>query len=232
MSKTDFRTLFAENRKAKDFAKNYFREHGEMPSEQEVDAAKVLTLEEKAELEFEKEVSAAVSLSNHEISEVAADWDYIWNEETWNASYENGVLKDYYVWADSLSPYKEDLWNTVELRPANWNDIEKDEHGQPIEYEDGYHYLNCVRCWLGAVNAPGAAYPWCGVKISAFNGYIEFAYEDKTAFPWGEKTRAFKRTFAIASIPTELGMEYKLDAEGHTTFVPENLDVTLIKVVK
>ena len=41
-------------------------------------------------------------------------WEYVYNAESWNASYTNGGLKVYYEWADAASPYKEDLWNTVE----------------------------------------------------------------------------------------------------------------------
>ena len=93
------------------------------------------------------------------MTETDATWEYIYNEQTWNESYNNGLLKTYYNHYDAASPYKEDLWNTVENRPANWNDIEKDGQGNPIEYEDGYHYTNCVRCWQGAINAPGAQYP-------------------------------------------------------------------------
>lgn len=220
-----YRKKFAELAKADKFVREYYKENGEMPSTGELNEGKALTTEEVKELEFNVQVSSLIdSVSNEEVGV----WDYIWNEETWNESYENGALKDYYVWADGISPYKEDLWNTVEQRPANWSDIEKDGEGKPIEYEDGYHYTNCVRCWLGAVNAPGAAYPWCGVKFTPFEGKIKFEYGDAIAYPWGEH-KVFTRTFAIASIPTELGMEYKLDGNGETTFDPAGLTVTLIK---
>jgi len=227
MSKTlEFQKFFAERAKAKDFTRKYVKEHGSFPSVELINEAKALTPEEEAKIELDAEIGAVISRSG---SEEPASWDYIWNEETWNASYENGVLKDYYIWADGASPYKEDLWNTVENRPANWNDIEKDEQGNPIEYEDGYHYANCVRCWLGAINAPGAAYPWCAARISSFEGIIRWDYNDsQTAFPWGTTSRKFNRTFAIASVPRELGEEYKLDSEGHTTFEPEKLTVTLV----
>jgi hypothetical protein len=225
-----YRKKFAENAKADKFVRSYYKSHGSMPTSNEVNVARVLTAEEVAAVEFSVQVSALVEEGSVEPTPVeeVAEWEYIWNEETWNASYANGTLKDYYVWADGLSPYKEDLWNTVENRPANWNDIEKDENGNPIEYEDGYHYANCVRCWQGAVNAPGAAYPWCGVKITPFNGAIKLEYGDAVAYPWGEY-REFTRTFAIASIPTTFGEEYKLDGEGKTTFDPSGLVATLIK---
>lgn len=226
----DFRKLFAEHEKAKRFIKRYYKEHGEMPAAAVVNEERVLTAEELAALEFEAEIAKKIVNADimQDSTEEVGVYDYVWNEATWNASYESGALKDYYVWADSLSPYKEDLWNTVANRPANWNDIEKDGSGNPIEYEDGYHYTNCVRCWQGAVNAPGAAYPWCCVKFTPFNGTIKFEYEGKVAYPWGDYKK-FARTFAIASIPGELGVEYKLDGNGETTFDPSKFTVKLVK---
>lgn len=226
-----FRKLVAEKNKARRFVMDYYKENGSMPGIEEVNDNRGLSEDELAAIDFSAEVSKKVAHADamQKTTEEVGEWDYIWNEDTWNASYANGALKDYYVWSDGLSPYKEDLWNTVEQRPANWNDIEKDGSGNPIEYEDGYHYANCERCWLGAVNAPGAAYPWCGVKFTAFNGTIRFNYDGGEAvYPWGEY-KEFKRTFAIASIPTELGMEYKLDGAGQTTFDPSKLAVTLVK---
>lgn len=221
-----FRTLFAESRKANEFVSKYQKEHGTLPTSEQINSAKALTADEVKAIEDDIAINEVISRND---VEETASWDYIWNETTWNASYENGVLKDYYVWADSISPYKEDLWNTVELRPANWNDIEKDAQGKPIEYEDGYHYINCVRCWLGAVNAPGAAYPWCAVRIAPFEGTIRWEYNAvESAYPWGVGTRQFTRTFAIASVPNELGEEYKLDEHGQTTFEHEKLVVTLL----
>lgn len=213
---------------AKKFIYDYAKKHnGEMPEADAVAEAKVLLPGDEDKIDFQVEADALVKLSDAE--KVNAEWDYIYNEASWNASYENGALKDYYAWADGLSPYKEDLWNTVENRAANWNDIEKDDKGVPIEYEDGYHYLNCVRCWKGAFYAPGAQYPWCGVKFSPFYGAIKFEYEDKEAYPWGKTFRQFKRNFGIASIPGELGAEYKCDFEGNTSFDSSKLNVTLFK---
>lgn len=230
MSKTllSRRQESAERQKANKFIRKYYKEHGTFPSVEAVQEAKVLTEEEAEDLSFNIELSNLVKKSE---KESVAAWDYIWNEETWNDSYANGTLKDYYVWADEKGayPYKEDLWNTVANRAANWNDIEKDGEGKPIEYEDGYHYANCVRCWQGAINAPGAAYPWCGVKIEPFEGTIKFEYDGGEAvYPWGDYKK-FNRTFAIASIPTELGEDYKLDGEGKTSFDPSKLVVTAVK---
>lgn len=172
-----------------------------------------------------------------EPEETEATWEYIWNEETWNAAYAGETMQAYYTWADEVGsyPYKEDLWNEAEQRAANWNDIPKDESGQPIETDHGYEYIDslgnpCVRCWLGAVNAPGAKYPWCVVTVpNPFEGTIKFVYDGgDPVYPWGEENRSFTRGFGIASIPTELGEEYLLDGDGNTTFDPTKLVVTLV----
>lgn len=225
-----FRTIFAENQKAKQFVREYIKEHGDAPSAAQINEAKALTTEEMETITTNNSLSEVVAAS---AGESVGVWEYIWNESTWNESYENGGLKDYYVWADQVNaPYKEDLWNTLENRPARLSDARKDpETGEYVLDENGnYIYDNCVRCWLGALNAPGAAYPWCCVNIHPFAGNIRFNYNGgEDVFPWGTDTRVFKRTFAIASIPTELGEEYKLDGEGHTTFEPEKLNVTIVR---
>ena len=229
-SKTlSYRKFFAELAKAKKFANEYYQEHGEMPSAEQVNEAKVLTEAEVNEIELSVEIGGSVA---KDMKESPAAWDYVWNEETWNDSYENGGLKAYYEWADggATAPYKEDLWNEVENRPANSKDWRKDEHGQPVIDENGYYiYDNCVRCWLGALNAPGAQYPWAVVKPPIpFKGTIRFIYDGgEEVYPWGESVRTFGRGFGCASIPVELGEEYILH-DGVTSFDPEKLEVTLI----
>ena len=163
---------------------------------------------------------------------VVVDWEYIWNEETWNASYENGGLKKYYEWCDggATKPYKEDLWNTVENRPANWNDTRKDEHGEPVVDENGYYiYDNCVRCWLGALNAPEAKYPWIvALPPVPFEGIIKTVYKGgEPVYPWGNAIRTYNGGFACASIPKKYGEEYEL-IDGVSSFEPDKLEVTLI----
>lgn len=227
MNEKALRKVLAEREKAQNFIRGYYKDNGQMPAVDDVKVQKELTQEEEAKVDLDAQIGTLIDQAS---KEKVASWDYIYDENSWNESYENGALKDYYVWADEKGsyPYKEDLWNTVENRAANWNDIEKDENGTPIEYEDGYHYANCVRCWNGAINAPGAQYPWCGLKFEPFNGCIRFVYDGGEAvYPWGNY-KEFKRTFGIASIPEELGSEYKLDGEGHTTFDPSKLIVTLI----
>ena len=200
-----------------------------MPSVAEVNEAKALTKEELNDINFSVTVDEFLE-ENKNIS--FPEWDYVWNEASWNASFENGVLKTYYEVYDKLNaPYKEDLWNTVENRAANLSDARKDpETGEYVLDENGnYIYENCVRCWLGALNAPGAQYPWCCVKLPVpFEGTIKFKYDGgEDVFPWGEESRKFGRGFGIASIPAELGEEFLLH-DGVTSFDPEKLVVTAI----
>ena len=226
-------TELAENIKAKKFINEYAKDNdGKMPSIEDVEEAQKLTPEEEAKIDFMVEAAELTDMA--EAKQETPEWDYIVNETSWNASYANGALKDYYVWADGLSPYKEDLWNEADQRAANWNDIVKDEKGQPIEYPDGYHYVDkngnpCVRCWKGAFNAPGAQYPWAAVKFQPFYGTIREEYEGVEKAPFGTAFKQFKRTFAIESIVTMFGNEYKSDFNGNTSFDSSKLHITLFK---
>ena len=51
------------------------------------------------------------------VVEEEAEYEYIHDEETWNASFENGALKDYYA-----NNPDEDRWNVTENRACNFND--------------------------------------------------------------------------------------------------------------
>lgn len=169
-------------------------------------------------------------------SEIEADWIDLDSQATWEAQYAdpNSTLNKYYKWSDDVNkPYKEDLWNTVENRAANITDARKVD-GEYVYDENGNCiYDNCERCWLGAINAPGASYPWAVVELPIpFEGTIRFNYKDGApVYPWGEADRTFTRGFAIASIPDELNMpELKINAEG-VAEVPLNfgdLVVTLL----
>jgi len=163
-----------------------------------------------------------------------AVWEYIYNEASWNASYQNGGLKLYYAWADWASPYREDLWNTVENRAANWSDIVKNENEEPIYNVeiDGYEYTNCVRNWSGAIGAPEAKYPWAVVKMpKPFAGTVKFVYNGgDPVYPYWEDARAFGGWFWAVSIPAMFWDEFKLDAEWHTTFDPSKLVISLVPI--
>ena len=122
------------------------------------------------------------------------DYEYIYDEESWNKSYENGILKKYYEWADTKGafPYKEDYYNTETNQAAGWNDyIKNPETGEPQMFEDGYRFPEtCVRCWLGAINAPidhsqyptlKSYYPWVAVNVpKGYGGSVEVTYNEET----------------------------------------------------
>lgn len=235
MAKTKLQRLtdLAKMAKAKKFILNYQKDNqGELPSTAEVAAAEELTQEEEAKIANQVKVDNLVDISNGK-AEVYNDWEYIVNKSSWDSSFADGCLKKYYDWCDggATKPYKEDLWNTVAERPANGSDWHK-EDGKYVYDENGYYiYDNCVRCWNGAFYAPGAAYPWCAINTPVFEGTIKFNYNGgEDVYPWGMNKRSFGRGFAIASIPGELGDEFKSDYDGNTTFDPSKLVVTLIEM--
>lgn len=174
-----------------------------------------------------------------------AEWSNLANEASWNAAYadENGTLRKYYNYYDEANfPYQEDLWNTVENRPANGLDIETEdgrpvwEGGVPVVDENGHSiYVNCERCWKGAINAPEASYPWAVVEVPAdFEGTIALQYKGgEPVYPWGEEDKVFSKGFAIASIPTELNMpELKVNEAGEAEVALEEGDVVITLVPK
>lgn len=146
-------------------------------------------------------------------------FDYIYDEATWNNSYQNGGLKLYYEWSDAVNaPYKEDLIYTDpvtgETRAARLADARKDpETGEYLLDEKGnYIYDNCSRNWAGAVSAPGAKFPWIVPYFNYdVNSTIKFQYEGKEdVYPWGSRLFGFgvkddgsDRLFGVASVAEE-----------------------------
>ena len=172
-------------------------------------------------------------------SEIPATWTNTNGRTAWEAQFAdpNSTLNKYYIWSDDANkPYKEDLWNTVANRPANITDARKNEQGEYELDENGnYIYDNCERCWLGAINAPGASYPWAVVELPIpFEGTIRFNYKDEEpVYPWGEANRTFSRGFAIASIPDELNKpELKINAEGEAEIPLEDGDLIITLLPK
>ena len=181
-----------------------------------------------------------------EDAEVESDsYDYVHDEASWNASYENGGLKKYYIWSDAANaPYKEDLIytdpETGDTRAATLNDAKKDpETGEYLLDNNGnYIYENCGRSWAGAFTAPGAKYPWIVLNFDTdVNSTVKFQYEGKSdVTPWGDavfgigrKPNGADRLFGCASIPVELGEEFLEDANGNTSFDLSKFKVILVK---
>lgn len=205
--------------------------------------------------------------------ETQAEFDYIWNETTWNAAYAKAPLQAYYE-----NHPEEDCWNTTANRACNYNDrlyvgkidnesfngkatwasdnaqkitFDNEEYYAPIFYgfepqtvalyenveltqSTGKEFVittvcyseDCPHCWLGAINAPGAIYPWCVVAIpESFNGTIKFVYDETNVV---ERTVESANVYYIESIPSLFGDEYQLDENGNTTFDESKLVVTLI----
>ena len=125
---------------------------------------------------------------------------------------------DYYmsIWGYDLVPADCELFSDVALT----ENIGKVFYIATVAFS-----ADCVHCWEGAINAPGAVYPWAAVDVpTPFTGTIKLVYDEGTpVWPWGEDVREFLKGFGIASIPTELGEQY--DAE---TFDASKLVITLI----
>ena len=90
-------------------------------------------------------------------------------------------------------------------------------------------YQNCVHCWEGTINAPGAKLPWAVVD-SWENGKLGLTVDDVTVYPWGEE--ASSKEWGVASLPTEFAdTEVEIQTidpanqEATDTFDPSTLDV-------
>lgn len=130
--------------------------------------------------------------------EESDSYDYIYDEASWNASFESGALRKYYTKYPD-----EDRYNTQEHRWA-W----------AVDKVDGEWPEWCVQCWEGAVNANAAKFPWiCPNFDDDVNSKIIFRYEGKSdVYPWGEnvfgigrKADGSDRLWGIASVAEEFG---------------------------
>jgi len=178
--------------------------------------------------------------------EISESFEYIYDEDSWNESFANGVLKKYYTKYPD-----EDLWNPTEHRAVNFNDkayvanIYNDNAGTDLVKEaqfkaswassnaqkitntedanesyylamfysiddnvyelftdvalstsanlfikiNSFSFPGCTQCWEGAVQAPGAKFPWiCPIFDEDVNAIIKFQYEgENDAYPWNIK---------------------------------------------
>lgn len=57
----------------------------------------------------------------------------------------------------------------------------------------------CVHCWNGTINAPGAKLPWA--VVDSWNGVLGLTVEDVTVYPWGEESMS--KEWGVASLPVE-----------------------------
>lgn len=168
------------------------------------------------------------------------------NEYSYNQNFvERTALWMYYSWSDQANaPYKEDLWNTVKNRAANINDARKNELTGEYELDaaGNYIYDNCVRCWKGAVGAPGAKYPWITFKYEEETPVVvifKYTYPDgtvKTVKPWGDKlfggsTDNPRRVWGVASVAQEFGDNDFLLEQNRTDGKSSTFDINRFEIV-
>lgn len=172
--------------------------------------------------------------------EESDEYDYVYDEASWNESEANGALKKYH----EKYP-EEDWWNNAENRAVNYNDrlytgtVDgtevngkakwESDNAQSIKIDDVTFYAaifygfepqtlelfndvnltesadktfvitevgyssDCSRCWQGAINNPGAKYPWvCPNFVTDVNGKVVFRYEGfEDVQPWGDRVFHF-----------------------------------------
>lgn len=125
--------------------------------------------------------------------EESNSYDYIYDGASWNASFENGMLKKYYT-----AYPDEDRYN---IQAGRWAWAADKVEGEWPDY--------CVQCWSGAVSAAGAKYPWiCPNFDTDVNSKIIFRYEGNDVTPWGETifgTGEGHKAWGCASIANEFG---------------------------
>ena len=85
---------------------------------------------------------------------------------------------------------------------------------------------NCVKCWTGAIKAPGAQYPW--VAVNGWNGVLELTIGENTVKPYGEEPMT--KEWGVISLPSAFGTDIvpAIDPdnqEATDTFDPSTLTV-------
>ena len=162
--------------------------------------------------------------------------------DTYNSNYVEGTgLWKYYQWSDRANkPYKEDLWNESVNRAANINDARKDaETGEFLLDENGnYIYDGCVRCWKGAVNAPGAKFPWIIVNFDKdVNSTVTFKYTYpdgtvKKVNPWGDAIFGSSgKTWGVASVASEFEDNNFLISENRKDGGQSTFDINRFELI-
>lgn len=114
-----------------------------------------------------------------------------------------------------FEPQDVELFTNVDLTVS----AEKTLHITSIHYND-----DCEQCWKGAINAPGAAFPW--VAVNSWNGVMGLTIGETTVYPWGEEE--ISKEWGVASLPKEFGTDIvpQIDPNDPTTdtFDPANLE--------
>lgn len=187
-----------------------------------------------------------IKVKEAEKAKIRSYFNIVSDEFTYDENMREGKgLAQYYAWSDQANaPYKEDLWNTVANRAANLNDARRDEEtGELVLDENGnYIYDNCERCWQGAVNAPGAKYPWVVLNIQDdVHSTITFKYTYpdgtvKEVNPWGDRVFGKKenepsRTWGVASVAAEFQDDNFLISANRNDGKDSTFDVNRFEIV-
>ena len=162
----------------------------------------------KADVYTKTEVDNIIGDLGMRYFERSMEFDYIHDEESWNNSYQNGGLKLYYAKYPD-----EDRWNVQENRPARATDKNPDG-----TWDD----TKCPQCWQGAINAPGAKYPWIVPYFTRdVNSKLIFKYDGKEdVMPWGDAVFGVgdgRKQWGCASIPVEFNDD-SFDIKGQNLF--------------
>lgn len=137
---------------------------------------------------------------------------------------------EYYtqIWGYDLSGNNCTLYNDV----ACTEESGKTFNVTTVSFSD-----DCKHCWEGAINAPGAAYPWLVITLpEPATGKLKVIGGEKLGstevFPWGNDYREFLHGYAICSIPTEFSKpETKIDPStgaAEVKIISSDISVDLI----
>ena len=145
-------------------------------------------------------------------------FEYIYDETTWNESFANGVLKQYYAKYPD-----EDMWVFADQEHFDNNDPTGGHYGLGTDKINGEWTPLAKHCWAGTVNATGAKLPWICVNFNSdAQANVIFTYDGKANVkPWGNnlfgigtKADGSNRLWGFASVAEEF--------QDNGFLIPEN----------
>lgn len=145
-------------------------------------------------------------------------FEYIYDEATWNESFANGVLKQYYAKYPD-----EDMWVFADQEHFDNNDPTGGHYGLGTDKTNGEWTPLAKHCWAGTVNATGAKLPWICVSFNSdAQANVIFTYDGKANVkPWGNnlfgigtKVDGSNRLWGFASVAEEF--------QDNGFLIPEN----------
>jgi hypothetical protein len=126
---------------------------------------------------------AAEASEEEEETERDGEFDYVFDEATWNESYQTGGLKLYYA-----SNPSEDLWNNTENRGANYNDrhYEGTLDGESVEADIRWASDNSQKLIIGSAEYYAAI-------------FYDFELRELPLFNDAELTVSAEKTFVMTA---------------------------------